>query len=174
VAGDRQGRVDGTGVVGGGGGVVSHSEQGLLRGWDGPRRDVTRSPPPGRVIRRSDRLEVSLGGGAVVAADRQDVVGAEAGHPYRPAVDRLAAALVAEERGHRLLLLVGVGVIDALDGTVREHDVEPGRPGVGDRELGVAVRDGDAAHGKDRTAPDLWIDRPPTVWISRSPEVDGR
>src|SRR4051812_1236134 len=49
------------------------------------------------------------------AQDLEDPFGAETGHLDAPAVERRAVGLVAEERRHRTLVLVGVGAVDPLD-----------------------------------------------------------
>src|SRR5437764_12288820 len=54
------------------------------------------------------------------ALDLQDAIGAEAGHFGAPTVERGPAGVVAEEGGHRPLLLVGVGPVHPLGGVVSE------------------------------------------------------
>lgn len=74
-------------------------------------------PVPAGFVVGMDRLDPS---------DRHDRIRPETGHSHRPAVERLTVTRGVKEGGHRLFLLVGVGSIDALAGSISEGHVESG------------------------------------------------
>ena len=105
---------------GGGGGVSSEGGGGggasELRGWQW------------KAITAGQQITFTIGAGGALGRhpDDQQLVGAKAGHPLGPAVDRLAGIVGAKERRHRSLRLVGVDAVDLVGGSVSQMNLVSG------------------------------------------------